>query len=889
MSLIFNGTSDWAYGELPSPLSTNGSGVSAYVLFRTGSTFGNVVLLATSITANGNTGTYRGFTIMTTSSGGVKVDISTSGGVWASNSLGSMLPNTTYRVVVTKASADGNFRVYLNKLDYSNISTGATQNSTAITGIVLSRAITANTYYFNGQIEDVAIWNSQLTDADINILFDPSKRPSDCSTSPFAYWPLISDDAAASASTIAIVRNGPTIASSTLITPAMLAPTSRIIGVSDYSAYTVTDFQYGAAGELVQPGFVAASNGTVYRLGIRTTFFTTNALRLTLRDSSGNLLTTGIIGRTGGGDMTCEVSPVSVVAGQTYFIGFSTQGDLYLQYSGKSAGYVNLRETTSTYDAPSASFVLSGRMTGNNTSVPPVWVEGQLTGSLDSVNSGTPLIGPGTYQWTTNNFVPNQGNINGLALRNVSAATFTIPDFIDGVAYPAYGSCTITASDGTNSDSLVVNYQMPTNRQAVMIVENEANTALFIQKYTNLDVGDIVYSNIPAALNVATNYIDTDGGIYTDYLGQQYLWKRNLSNIMTRINLRTSKLQPTQEFGSKALPNLDSPKWDWRFTAGNRPVARSVSISGSSLGTPPPVLLYMDWHYARTDEPSTLQPIIGSVMGGTTNVRTAWGRNGIIHRAGGTTEGTNDATQMTFVAPQPFKNFNVGFDMAIPAGRHFNSAANPNEIPIPAASALKQVWLFDGPPDDPSKADIVIGTWTTAAFQMLGNQSSLNMTHTSNVDFTGWNFFQGMSVAGADPFVNPGYSVAKASNSIDKTRVQIDTTTPSFGGGASDARYSHITFYGWSGSNNGNSLAMAQHAMSYLYVAGADNDSVKAQIELTNHVTYSESTKTRLFIDPNRVWTASNISFTVPWHLIQQGYTHYRVTTQNGQLFEGAL
>lgn len=83
--------------------------------------------------------------------------------------------------------------------------------------------------------------------------------------------------------------------------------------------------------------------------------------------------------------------------------------------------------------------------------------------------------------------------------------------------------------------------------------------------------------------------------------------------------------QTTQLISSRTLPNADSPKWDWRFTAGNRPTARTVNINGSNLGAPPPVLLYMDWHYARTDEPSTLQPIIGSVMGGTTNVRTAWG------------------------------------------------------------------------------------------------------------------------------------------------------------------------------------------------------------------------------------------------------------------------
>ncbi len=337
------------------------------------------------------------------------------------------------------------------------------------------------------------------------------------------------------------------------------------------------------------------------------------------------------------------------------------------------------------------------------------------------------------------------------------------------------------------------------------------------------------------------------------------------------------------------LPNADYPKWDWRFTDGNRPVARRVVINGSNLGSSPPVLLYMDWHYARTDEPSVLQPLIGGAMTGAVNVRSAWGRNGIIHRAGGTTEATNAATQLTFVFPAPIRNIYAGFDMAIPAGRNFNAAANPNEKPFPIASALKQLWFFDGPPDPADKADLVIGSWTSAAFQMVGNTSTILLTHTPNVDFAGWNHFQGMAIAGADPFVDAGYSRASASNIIDKTRSSVDTVTPAFGGGATAAQYDRATFYGWSGSNNGNSLAMAQHAMSYLYIAGSNSDSVKSSIELTNNSVYANSTNTRLFADKNLLWSNTLIDFTVPWHLITQGYTHYRVTTNTGQVFDGAL
>lgn len=347
--------------------------------------------------------------------------------------------------------------------------------------------------------------------------------------------------------------------------------------------------------------------------------------------------------------------------------------------------------------------------------------------------------------------------------------------------------------------------------------------------------------------------------------------------------------QTTQNLSTRWNVNVDSPPISSRHYLGNRKKAKRVIINGTNLGPQPPVLLYFDVNDARTDEVAPQQAIIGGTMSGTTNIATAWGRNGITHRQGGTTEGTNVATQMSWSTGTPFRNFNVGFDMAIPEGRHFNSAANPGEIPSPAASALKQVWLFDGPPDDPTKADIVVGTWTTASFQMLGNQSSLNMNHTSNVDFTGWNYFQGMSIAGADPFVNPGYSRTLAANANINTVTSVNTTTPSFGGGAANAQYSHITFFGWSGSNNGNSLAMALHAMSHLYVAGANDDSVKACIELTDNAVYANSKRTRFFYAPNVVWNSTLIDFTIPWHLLDQGFTHYRVTTQTGQVFNGAL
>ncbi len=63
MSILFNGTSDWAYGALPSSLSTNGTGVSAYALFKTGATFVNSTILTTSLTADGAIGTFHGFAI----------------------------------------------------------------------------------------------------------------------------------------------------------------------------------------------------------------------------------------------------------------------------------------------------------------------------------------------------------------------------------------------------------------------------------------------------------------------------------------------------------------------------------------------------------------------------------------------------------------------------------------------------------------------------------------------------------------------------------------------------------------------------------------------------------------------------------------------------------
>lgn len=314
-----------------------------------------------------------------------------------------------------------------------------------------------------------------------------------------------------------------------------------------------------------------------------------------------------------------------------------------------------------------------------------------------------------------------------------------------------------------------------------------------------------------------------------------------------------------------------------------KPKHTTLSIVGTDFGTGPNVLLYADFTTLPTNSNAPLNcasiglfdldPDKGSRI---PPIRTGWNnRNGIGIREGGTNASTNN--RLTgFRLQYPEKtNFFASYEMCVPQGRYFSGATDFRSFPN--ASTIKPLWLFRGAPDSATEADIVLGSYSTPNFMFNGNQAAgtTYMADQANFDFTGWNSFSGYIIAGADPFVDNGekWSVMTSSSGSE-----IDTVTniPAFGGGATTAKYNYLQFPGWSGNG---SQDYTQHLFSYVYFAVANDNSVKARVELINNATYANATIRRVIAA--RSWINTNVIIKASPGMLQ-GITHVALTRANG-------
>lgn len=328
---------------------------------------------------------------------------------------------------------------------------------------------------------------------------------------------------------------------------------------------------------------------------------------------------------------------------------------------------------------------------------------------------------------------------------------------------------------------------------------------------------------------------------------------------------------------------------------GGGGAAGTIHITGTGFGAAPPVIVYTDWSEAATGAMSLTNDGVGADYtldtryNRTPTIFTAWGRNGMGMFEGGNNEATNNrltAVDNIFSA-SPKKNFCCATSTTVPSGRYFPAANAVNSTPSPASSALKTIWLVDQPLDSPTKADKINASWTGGGFNMVGNQSSVNIYGDSGYNFAGWNHFKGKSIAGASPFVSAGASSFEQANAVSGLTIFSDNSTPAFGAGADTAQYDRVVVGGLGNSNNGNSLDNAQVLIGYIYLAMADDNSVNAEVELRNHATRASATELRLI--PPTTWSSTDIYVEVPAYLIDYGFTHYQVTTATGQTFSGAI
>lgn len=310
-----------------------------------------------------------------------------------------------------------------------------------------------------------------------------------------------------------------------------------------------------------------------------------------------------------------------------------------------------------------------------------------------------------------------------------------------------------------------------------------------------------------------------------------------------------------------------------------------VVINGSGFGLPPNIVMYRDWSRDATGAMSLTNNMVGPDFqldqGITPTIFDVYGRSCVGMREGGTNAATNNRRTTFFYVLPPFKNFRMGSDMAVPAGRTFAGVSAPRTLPT--ASAIKWDWLFDGAPDPANKADVVCASWTAVNFGFVGNSCPYNVGGTSSFDFDDWNYFQCSQVAGASPFVDNGVETFTVTNSIIGTQTNSQTNVPSFGSGADTAQYDRHFVNAW---DSAVSADLCLHTKSYIYLAVSSDDNCNQRIELMNNATYASATKVRLI--PYKSWTDTQVKFSRMPHYVTQGYTHYRLTAGANSII-GAL
>lgn len=308
----------------------------------------------------------------------------------------------------------------------------------------------------------------------------------------------------------------------------------------------------------------ASSTGTHDLIGTFSDYVIAAGIATVVRLSAGTISVAGFQSQiyTGTGSADPSLTLTGVPSGATTMS--------FLGNQGWHGGYGNVATTLS----PNSP--LTGNSTITNTTYRGVWAvsnanAGSATGSVNAawtrsdadepmfthvafylnsaltsptIDSGTNPVSLGTTGNTIN--TSNLGTltsltIGGVAVTSLSApsgdGTFSIAAWADGVVGTPLGTQTQLAGDGTDTASRSVTVNPGTNRDWVALTS--VNTAVgYLGAYVSLNIGDQIHFPTAASLSVTANYIDVDGGIYTDYAGSQVIYKRHVSTgVVTAITL----------------------------------------------------------------------------------------------------------------------------------------------------------------------------------------------------------------------------------------------------------------------------------------------------------------------------------------------------------------
>lgn len=245
------------------------------------------------------------------------------------------------------------------------------------------------------------------------------------------------------------------------------------------------------------------------------------------------------------------ISTVNLVSGQYYWIGCQVEHD---SANVSREGFTGINDYTYT----SAGFGtipsdLTGLSAANTDSRYGFYLDvtGGASYTIDSITSPLVLGSSGNSITTTNLGTLTSLTVGGKAVSSLSApsgdGTFSIPAWTDGVQGFLIGSSqAVVAGDGTNTASSTVTVSPQAGYSLVTLSSVNTGTG-YLGSQVSLSVGDQIIFPTAASLGSGTNYIDVDGGIYTDYAGSQILYKRSTSTgIVTQITLINGLVAPSK-------------------------------------------------------------------------------------------------------------------------------------------------------------------------------------------------------------------------------------------------------------------------------------------------------------------------------------------------------
>lgn len=180
--------------------------------------------------------------------------------------------------------------------------------------------------------------------------------------------------------------------------------------------------------------------------------------------------------------------------------------------------------------------------------------------------------------------------VDGVAVASVSATggdgTWVAKSRVDGATLPGYGSKAVVVGDGTDTASSSVTVNPPSTQSFVTLTSVNTSPG-YLGAYRTLNIGDQIAFDTAATLEVDENYIDVDGGIYTDYAGTQTIWhwvaSTKVTTQITLINGVVADSTP-DAFSFTAVTNapISVPYTSNTITVSGIAVASPISITGGT-------------------------------------------------------------------------------------------------------------------------------------------------------------------------------------------------------------------------------------------------------------------------------------------------------------------